>query len=294
MKKFMVLRVLIAATVLAGAAAWLSCGENQVPSDEENIGSLINGKYAAYFNDGQTMGGGNPGGRILAGPGGFGDGAATLPVWWWRTITYGKRSLTISLEAPFTKADVTVRDEIRGTMYVDRTNDNILNPGSKPFAVLRTRYATFERADADSPWELTAISIAEYRLQEDEKRTVTIDEVRVVGENGFDKTYRDPTELHPLSELPTFEIGEKVTVTAKAHNTSTEGWEPVSFGFMHHDWTRDNMSDLGNETYKREYTVGTKVGVHHGGVDILDAGTLQNENEDDYNGHAWGLPYHVQ
>lgn len=281
--------------VAAAAALFLGCENAAGPDDDETLGDLINGEYAAYFNDGQTMGGGNPGGGAAArAAGGEGrDGAATLPIAWWRTITYFHRALTIGVEAPYTKADVMVKDDVRGTMYVDRTNDYTLNPGSKPFAVWRVRYATFERATVDDPWELTAISPARYTLQEEGNQTVAITEVRVRAA-GYDRTFKDPAELIPLAELPAFDVGETVTVTAKAHNASTAGWDPVSFGFMHHDWTRDDMSDQGGETYQREYTVGTKVGVHHGGVDVLDAGTLQNESQDDYNGDAWGIPYHVK
>jgi len=33
--------------------------------------------------------------------------------------------------------------------------------------------------------------------------------------------------------------------------------------------------------------------VRHGGASAIDAGTLQNEAEDDYNADSWSLPFIV-
>ena len=283
---------LIIALAATGFAfgSFLTCQGTTEPSDQESIEGLINGEYAAYFNDGETMGGGGEEGG--AGPGD--GGTATLPVGWYRALTYFQRHVTVAVTSPYTKADVYVKDDVRGTMYIDRSQNGAWDPGSKPFAVWRERYATFERANADSPWYLSAIGIANYNCQDPAKQTVNLTSVRVVSSDGFDKTYADPKTPIPLDELPDFGAGVSLTVTAVASNVSTAGWTPVSFGFMHHDLVRENMTDKGNQTYEKSYTVGTRVGVHHGGVDILDAGTLQNQTEDDYNGNAWGLPYHIK
>lgn len=289
-------RAIFAVVFTVGAGlALLSCGGASEPSDEDTIGGKIDGEYAAYFNDNTTMaGGGGGGGLSLTLPGGR-DAEATLPVAWWRELDYYKRTVSVTVSAPYTVADVYVKDDIKGDLRVDRSNDHILNPGSKPIAVWRERYATFERTDTDSPWALTAISPARYSLQVNGRQTVTITSLQVRSDAGFNKTYSDWTKVIPLAELPHFKTGEKVTVTVKAHNTSSAGWEPASFGFLHHHvYTRDLMADEGEETYVKEYTIGDDGGVHHAGMDILDAGTLQNENGDDYNGEAWGLPYVIK
>jgi hypothetical protein len=289
-------RAMLAGILPALAAlALFSCNSASEPSDEENLRAKIDGEYAAYFNDGTTMSGGNNGGGFDLGTGGGRDATATLPVAWWRELDYSKRTISVTVSAPYTQADVFVKDDIKGDLRVDRSNDRVLNPGSKAIAVYRERYATFERPDTDSPWILTAISPARYSLQVNGRQTVVVTSLRVQSDGGFDRTYNNWKELIPLAELPHFETGEKVTVTAKAHNTSSSGWTPVSFAFLHHPvYVRDNMTDQGNEAYVKEYTIGDDTGVHHAGVDVMDAGTLQNENADDYNGAAWGLPYIIE
>ena len=53
------------------------------------------------------------------------------------------------------------------------------------------------------------------------------------------------------------------------------------------------MDDEGNRTFTGEYNVTAEPGVRHGGVSAIDAGTLQNETEDDYNADGWSLPFEV-
>jgi hypothetical protein len=281
-----------AALVLLGL---LACSSATGPSDdEENVRNLINDKYKAYFDDGSAYGGGKPGGDGLVPGGGSRDAEATLPVFWWRSLTYAQRTIYVTIEAPYTTAGVIVEDELKGVMYVDRTDNKILDPGSKPFHVMRTRHATFERATTDEPWELTAISPAVYAVAEEGRQTVTITGVRVVTENGYDRTFEDMEEKIPLGELPRVSHGEKISVTVKAENTSNEGWVPRSFGFLHHDWRRYDMADKGNRTYEGEYNITAEPGVRHNGVSVIDAGTLQNEAEDDYNADGWSLPFEVE
>jgi len=289
----MVRRIILAGGAAALAAAFLlSCTTATGPNDDDNIRGLVGGTYAAYFNDGQVLGGGSGGGNLLV-PGLELDGQATLPISWWRVPTYWKRTIYITLEAPFTKADVIVKDDIRGTMYIDRSDNHTYDPGSKPFELWRTRYATFERDSTDTPWALTAISPAAYKMQDEGSQTVSTTSVRIVTAGGYDRTFTDGTELIPLDEHPTVTKGEKITVTVNAHNTSKAGWTPVSFAFLHHDWQRYNTNDQGNETYKGEYNITAEPGVRHNGVSVIDAGTLQNENDDDYDADGWSLPFRV-
>ncbi|MGD8718043.1 MAG: hypothetical protein PVH29_04390 [Candidatus Zixiibacteriota bacterium] len=275
-------------------AAWLGCNSSTGPSDDENVRGLIDGEYAAYFNDSEAYGGGKPGGDGYERPALGGDAAATLPVAWWRTVTYAKRDYWIHIEAPYTTADVIVKDDIQGLMYIDRTTNGTLDPGSKPVAIERTRYATFERATTDDPWALTAISPAVWALADAGRQTVAITSVRLVTAGGYDRTFTDMTEPIPLDELPHVTYGEEVTVTMKATNTSGEEWEPATFCFDHHDWKRGLMDDDGAGTYTGTYTITADPGVRHGGVSGIDAGTMQNESEDDYNADGWSLPFEVQ
>jgi len=289
----------MAKSITAGAAALvllalLACSNSTEPSNnDEDVRNLVDGKYKAYFDDGPAYGGGKPGGDgYVAGPAGR-DGEATLPIHWWRSLTYAKRTIYVTVEAPYTTAGVIVEDDLKGIMYIDRSDNKTLDPGSKPFEVTRIRHATFERPTTDDPWELTAISPAVYSVA-GEGQTVTITSVRLVTEGGYDRTFTDMEEQIPLEELPRVSHGEKVSVAVKAENTSGEGWVPVSFAFLHHDWQRFNMADDGKQTYTGEYSITAEPGIRHGGASVIDAGTLQNETEDDYNADGWSLPFEVE
>ncbi len=283
----------VGAAALAGAL-WLACSDSTGPSDDEDVRELVNGRYAAYFNDDEAYGGGRPPGGDGSLPGLGRDEEATLPVHWWRTVTYAKRTVYVTVEAPYVQADVMVKDDIRGLMYIDRSPNKILDPGTKPFAVERTRYGRFERASSDDPWELKAISPASYSVQEQGRQTITVTSVRVVTGAGYDRTFEDTAELIPLDELPKVWLGETVTVTVKTKNTSGEGWVPKSFCFLHHDWNRYYMFPGEKQTFEGEYRITATSGVRHGGVSAIDAGTLQNETEDDYNADGWSLPFEVE
>ena len=283
----------------AGAAALvvlaaLSCSSSTGPSDDEgDVRNLVNDKYKAYFDDGSAYGGGKPGGDGLAGGLLARDAEATLPLAWWRTLTYAQRTIYITLEAPYTTAGVIVEDELHGLMYIDRSDNKVLDPGTKPFEVMRKRHATFERPSTDEPWELTAISPAVYSVKEEGRQTVTVISVRLMTAGGYDRTFTDMEAPIPLAELPRVAEDEEISFVVKANNTSGEGWVPKSFGFLHHDWQRYNMADKGNQTYEGDFAVTAQPGIRHSGVSVLDAGTLQNETEDDYNADGWSLPLEV-
>ncbi|UCH78941.1 MAG: hypothetical protein JSU81_03040 [Candidatus Coatesbacteria bacterium] len=290
-------RAIIGACVAALAGVfWLGCQSSTEPGpgDEEKVRNLIDNEYKAYFDDSSANGGRKPeGGDFLSELVLSMDGKATLPIAWYRALTFAKRTYWIKIEAPFTTAEVIVEDDLQGLMYIDRSDNKIFDPGSKPFAVTRKRYATFERETTDHPWELTAISPAVYSVQGAGRQTVTITSVRLVTENGYDRTFTDMAEPIPLTELPQVKYGEKITVTVEAENTSGAGWAPKTFCFLHHDWHRWNMNREGSRTFTGEYSITAEPGVRHGGVSAIDAGTLQNETKDDYNADGWSLPFEV-
>lgn len=273
----------------------LGCQSSTEPGagDEEQVRNLINDKYKAYFDDSSANGGGKPKDDFPGEPVFSMDGEATLPVSWYRSLTYAKRTYWVKIEAPYTTAEVIVEDDLQGLMYIDRSDNKIFDPGNKPFAITRKRYATFERETTDHPWELTAISPASYTVQEEGRQTVTITSVRVVTGGGYDRTFTDMAEPIPLTELPQVEYGEKVTVTVKAKNTSGAGWVPKTFCFLHHDWKRHYMLPGEKQTFEGEYGITAEPGVRHGGVSAIDAGTLQDETEDNYNADGWSLPFEV-
>ena len=48
----------------------------------------------------------------------------------------------------------------------------------------------------------------------------------------------------------------------------------------------------GDGKYTNTWTIGSNARIYrHAAVDVLDAGCMQNEDEDDYNSVAWRIPY---
>jgi hypothetical protein len=97
-------------------------------------------------------------------------------------------------------------------------------------------------------------------------------------------------------------------VEAKVTNTDT-GFDPPTFVFLHvptsdalcpgpRERRRLRMFDngmngdavAGDGTFTAIWNV-RDVGLHYAAVDVINARTLQNETEDDYNSTTWGIPY---
>jgi len=284
-------RALLLVVVVSAAALLLAaCETGTGPSnDEEDIKGVVGpgGKYNGYFSP-SDFGSGDQGSP----PGSLGglDDAATPPVGWYRAFTYGAPEIWVHFSDP-TNADVLVNYYLQGTMYVDRTQDGIWNPGAKEFALTYIKGGRFVKQGDE--WVLTHITPGEFRLTNEEDQTVEIVSVKIES-TGFSRTYTDPEEMIPLGDLSHFQPGDEVTVTVTATNSSTAGWVPECFAYIHHDKLRDPMTyDSDTETFVKEYTIGNDERVHHGCVDVLDAQTLMTESGDDYNGSAWAMPYLV-
>jgi hypothetical protein len=278
---------LIIIGVIVTASLFVGCETSTGPSDDEGDieGSVgPDGKYNAYFSP-LDFGSGDqyspPG--TLGGP----EDEATPPVFWYRAPTYGTPEVWVHFPDP-SNAEVLVNYYIKGTMYVDRTQDGTFNPGEKDFDLTFIKEGRFIKQNDE--WVLTHITPGEFRLTEGDQ-TVEIESVKIESTN-FNRTYTDPQEMIPLGELPHFQPGDEVTVTVTATNQSDK-WTPECFAYIHHDWWREPMTNTEAETYVKKYTIGSEERVHHGCADVLDAQTLMTESGDDYNGSAWAMPYLV-
>jgi len=284
--KGIIIRLGIIVLFAAAFGFSLSCSTTTGTDDEPDLGGEVTGNYAAYFYDAESFTGGTGVNAYIPPPGSEAD--ATLPEFWWRTIdnyTYTSTVKNYNGE----RAELEVVWNIDGTMYIDRTYDSQVNPHTKPLAMIA--YVRGEFVFDGGEWVLDKISPINYETTGNEQ-TVEIVSVRVQSDN-FDRTYTDPDEMLELEDLPLFQEGDEVTVTVTTTNSSTEEWEPPTFGFIHHDEERDDTTYQGDGVFVKEYTIGANEGVHHGAADIIHAGTLQNETTDDYNSHVWSIPYHV-
>jgi len=267
---------------------FLSCSWMSSTNDRDDIERAIDGQYREYFYPIAEIDDGGAKGEL----GVFGDQAFLRP--WGRKIDRPVNR-TINIDFQGNTACVTVICDITGLFYVDTTDDNVYNPGSKPLHDTLTKYAVFEKQSTGN-WVLKKISPGEYKLYDQNKQTVHIKSVHVYDSDGdVNMTITDPSTLYDIdTEVPRFEKDEIVHVDVEAENTTNENWEPKSFVYLHWPWNRDLFTDQGDDIYYTGNWAPHNDGVHHAAVDILNSGCLQNETNDDYNTTAWAMPYIVE
>ncbi len=229
--------------------------------------------------------------------------AAELPVAWGRgKIKLLQKDINISIAG--NKASVAVTDYVSGSLFVDTTDDGEKNAWENPFEDTLTRYAEFTRIL--NGWRLTKISPLDISLTDTNQQTVQIQWIRasVDGETVWEIT--SSTDLFDVpEELPTFLPQTEVLVEAKVINSTSSGYEPDSFVFLHHPGgflgrARDLMFDDGTNSdqtasdgvFSRTYTIGQLSGRYFAAVDVIDSATLMDESAV-YNSTAWGMPYIV-
>ncbi|MGE5176862.1 MAG: choice-of-anchor X domain-containing protein [Hyphomicrobiales bacterium] len=250
---------------------------------------------------------------------------ATSPVWWGRRRIPPDQPPTRTVEfltpPDSGRALVKVTVQFNGWLYVDRTDDGIRNPGKKPLKDQVTRYALFRKiwfhpdstsTDSVFGWRLLAVSPSQFTMIDPSRQTVNITSVTITGANRT-ITITDPSALLKLRpgtdpSVPLFRSGEILKVEAAVTNTD-DGFDPPEFVTLHvpidarafpgpRDRVRIRMWDngqngdavAGDGVYTAMWTV-RDLGIHHAAVDVINARTLQNETDDDYNSTAWGLPY---
>ncbi len=255
-----------------------------------------------------------------------GDVGATSPVHWGRL----RRPLdhppvrTVEFLTPPESLRALVRVNVKfdGWFFVDRTDDGIRNPGKKPLRDQLTRYALFKKIwfrpdstgdDSLYGWRLIAISPTAFTMIDPAAQTVNITSVKFTGANS-QITITDPSDLlslrlrRPEDLLPLFQAGDEVKVEAAVTNTDT-GFDPSTFVYLHvpisdafcpgpRERIRIRMRDngqngdavAGDGIYTVIWTVRDR-GIHYATVDVINARTLQNETDDDYNSTEWGIPY---
>jgi hypothetical protein len=277
--------------------AFLSCAQQ---SDKDSVNDLINGNASAFFNPFGEMNesGGDAGGFSAV----LGGDAYIYP--WWREFKLPPDNRLITIQVAQDIANVTVSDELTGHFYVDTTDDGILNPGEKEMHHSGLINGEFiHDPNHQSPysnkygWYLAKISAYEFRMYDQSKQTVEIESIRVhTADESFDKTYTDPGQLYDVeTEVPRFQVGDVVYVDVTCSNSSTQGWDPPTFVYLHYNTdSRDLFTDTGDHQHFTGSWVPQSVGVHHACVDVIDSACIQNETEDDYNATAWALPYIVE
>lgn len=304
----------IAIIALAGAVFFLGChGKNNTvteePTTQSEIENIINQNPSIFSVDQQETSQTDAYAGILATAGNelapvyYVDAStATLPVAWFR-LNNGSPDRTITVSQTGDTAIATISTNWHGKLYIDRTRDGKINPGTKTIEDTGVKKAYFEKVFGI--WNLKKLSCVDHNLTDIAKQTVDIMQVeaKTAAKN---YTITDPTSLMDIdTEIPVFTPGTQVMVIVTVRNTKQD-WDPATYVYLHHGellMIRDLMYDdgthgdeiIGDGKYSRSYTVGTSSTVyHHAAVDVLDSGCLQDETLSDYNSTVWRIPYKIQ
>lgn len=234
------------------------------------------------------------------------DGAAAPRVWGRRRGLPVRRVVEVVFDREAGTAMVTKTVDFEGEFLV-RLDDGSVS--SKPLNEQLVQSALLERLDEDrlndrtgrrSRWHLLEISPKEFRAIDEAKRTVTIEQVRIVvnGETALEIV--DPAQGLPIEDGGVLSLseGDEVSVYADVAN-GTLDIENTTYVYLHVAHAREDA--VGWRRVAMEYSddLGQWVShwvVYHAGrefvvVDALDGGSFDPEGE--YRANMWGVPYRV-
>ena len=297
--------------VAAAAAAALACGEGTAPSsqqaqvlaaEQEQLGAMVNTDFGAA---GATATDAAPAGAGLSA-----DLAATpgdtAPTFWGRlrVVPGGprpiyRRDVTIQGDTARVQHDIT----FDGLLLVDTSADGVFNPTAKPLADHMTQHAVLVRDDSrPRGWRVAQLSPQDWTVVDASRQTVTVTDVKVYRNDTLLVEVTDPAALFDVtSRVPRFRLGDTVKVVAGVTNTTSSGFAPPTFVYLHvrhaalsgTSWHRVQMTDNGDGTYQRSW-IARRTGIDRFLVDALDSATLLEGTADNYRASEVGIPYRIE
>lgn len=284
-------------TVAAVAVLVLTIGCVEDPSaelsDSENIQNLLGSNN--YVSMTALEGQGESGG----------DGKGDFPEHWWREVS-GEGSMEFIMENdPSTGiCTVTVIRNLEADFNIDLTHDGIVNPGIKPINDIRTRRLIVERTGNDTAphggWVLTHITPAEFSLNSGLTQEVFIQSMKIY--TGDELTWECDSQdtFYSIQDgLPVLEPGTLVRLEVEVLHTNPQ-YTPAYYVYAHGPcpiWPRHWMNDDGlwgdrtadDGIYSYEWYIEGSSEHWFMAADIIDADTMLDEVEDDYDSGAWGI-----
>jgi len=297
--------------VAAAAAVALACGEGTAPSsqqaqvlaaEQEQLGAMVDTDFGAA---GATATDAAPAGAGLSA-----DLAATpgdtAPTFWGRlrVVPGGPRPIyhrdvTIQGDTARVQHDIT----FDGLLLVDTSADGVFNPTAKPLADHMTQHAVLVRDDSrPRGWRVARLSPQDWTVVDASRQTVTVTDVKVYRNDTLLVEVTDPAALFDVtSRVPRFRLGDTVKVVAAVTNTTSSGFAPPTFVYLHvrhaalsgTSWHRVQMTDNGDGTYQRSW-IARRTGVDRFLVDALDSATLLEGTADNYRASEVGIPYRIE
>jgi len=297
--------------VAAAAAVALACGEGTAPSsqqaqvlaaEQEQLGAMVDTDFGAA---GATATDAAPAGAGLSA-----DLAATpgdtAPSFWGRLrVVRGgprpiyRRDVTIQGDTARVQHDIT----FDGLLLVDTSADGVFNPTAKPLADHMTQHAVLVRDDSrPRGWRVAQLSPQDWTVVDASRQTVTVTDVKVYRNDTLLVEVTDPAALFDVtSRVPRFRLGDTVKVVAGVTNTTSSGFAPPTFVYLHvrhaalsgTSWHRVQMTDNGDGTYQRSW-IARRTGIDRFLVDALDSATLLEGTADNYRASEVGIPYRIE
>jgi len=297
--------------VAAAAAVALACGEGTAPSsqqaqvlaaEQEQLGAMVDTDFGAA---GATATDAAPAGTGLSA-----DLAATpgdtAPSFWGRlrVVPGGPRPIyhrdvTIQGDTARVQHDIT----FDGLLLVDTSADGVFNPTAKPLADHMTQHAVLVRDDSrPRGWRVAQLSPQDWTVVDASRQTVTVTDVKVYRNDTLLVEVTDPAALFDVtSRVPRFRLGDTVKVVAGVTNTTSSGFAPPTFVYLHvrhaalsgTSWHRVQMTDNGDGTYQRSW-IARRTGIDRFLVDALDSATLLEGTADNYRASEVGIPYRIE
>ncbi|UCF41358.1 MAG: hypothetical protein JSW43_03230 [Gemmatimonadota bacterium] len=312
MQRYLMTAVTLGAIALAACSDTTGLG-NASDEDREEILQLLqeSGFFADGFGTDGVGEGAAPAAAPLAAAGAAAEEIAAPRAWGRRHGPPVQRLITIDVDTEAGTALVTKELVFEGQFLLDITADDVFNPTAKPLNHTLVQHAQFQRNDAASAeetgrrWRLVAVSPAEVVMTDPAAQTVDIVRLEVWVDGELYLEVEDPSQLFEVDgRVPHLQPEQEVTVKAWVDNSSTAGFTPPTFVYLHlfhaspdmRMWVRLPMEQVvtDTDTYWTRGWVVRHRGRERIAVDALDAGTFATQDGDDYNANIWGIPYIIE
>jgi hypothetical protein len=228
------------------------------------------------------------------------------PEAWWREITAeGPLQIVLENDPSVGVCTVTVCRSLLGDFNIDIVHDGVLDPGIKSIHDVATRRVIVMKLEAGGSgphggWVLTHITPVEFSLASGYEQEVFVQSMRLYEGEELIWECTDPTTFYDVeTELPGLEEGTLVRAEAELLHNSPQ-YDPEFFVYVHGPcpvWPRHQMFDngsygdrvAGDGTYSYEWYVEDTPERWHFAIDVIDADTMEDQLEQDYDSGAWGI-----
>lgn len=230
------------------------------------------------------------------------------PEAWWREITTeGPLDIVLENDPSIGVCTVTVCRSLVAEFNIDVVHDGVLDPSVKAVRDLASRRVIVRKlpGSGGTPpyggWVLTHVTPAEFSLASGLEQEVFVRSMRIYEDGDLVWECDDPGRFSDVrTELPVLREGALLRVEAEPVHAAPL-FEPPLFVFVHGPcpvWPRHLMYDdgtfgdrvAGDGIFTYEWYVEdcTPDGLHVA-VDVIDADTMEDEVEEDYDSGAWGI-----